>query len=139
MAKDPDAMNMTLNYEGGSLTMPLGNLKDIFGDDFDDLNPPGKTVNVSVSQQTRVRVIGGATTTILPFTYSFKQWPTSQANNAAAGKVCIFTWKDSDGDWEGRVSGSMADLGTYLSDKSPKTIRFRTQRGSKYGPFKKES
>ena len=53
MAKDPDAMNMTLNYEGGSLTMPLGNLKDIFGDDFDDLNPPGKTVNVSVSQQTR--------------------------------------------------------------------------------------
>ena len=85
MAKDPDAMNMTLNYEGGSLTMPLGNLKDIFGDDFDDLNPPGKTVNVSVSQQTRVRVIGGATTTILPFTYSFKQWPTSQANNAAAG------------------------------------------------------
>ena len=139
MAADPDARDFTLNYEGGSLTMPLGNLKDIFGDDFDDLSPEPEDTKVTVSQQTRVRVIGGESKTILPYTYTYKQWPTSEANNSAAGKVCIFTWKDSDGDWQGRVSGSMSDLGTYLNDKSPKTINFRTQRGTKYGPFKKGS
>jgi len=139
MAADPDAKDFTLNYEGGSLTMPLGNLKDIFGDDFDDLSPDPEDTKVTVSQQTRVRVIGGATTTILPYTYTYKQWPTSEASNSAAGKVCIFTWKDSDGDWQGRVTGSMADLGTYLNSKSPKTINFRTERGTKYGPFKKGS
>jgi hypothetical protein len=137
MAADPDARDFTLNYEGGSLTMPLGNLKDIFGDDFDGLDPEPEDTKVTVSQQTRTRVIGGSSVTILPYTYTYKQWPTSQANNAAAGKVCIFTWKDSDGNWQGRVSGSMAALGSFLNSKSPKTINFRTERGTKYGPFKK--
>jgi hypothetical protein len=139
MAADPDARDFTLNYEGGSLTMPLGNLKDIFGDDFEDLSPDPVDTKVTVSQQTRVRVIGGSSTTILPYTYTYKQWPTSESSNSAAGKVCIFKWKDSDGDWQGRVSGSMAALGSYLNSKSPKTINFRTERGTKYGPFKKGS
>ncbi len=139
MASDADARDFTLNYEGGSLTMPLGNIKNIFGDDFVDLSPEPETVKVTVSGRTVTRVIGGPSKQLVPFSYEYKQWPTSEANNAAAGKVCIFTWTDSDGDWQGRVTGSMSDLGSYLNDKSPKTINFRTQRGTKYGPFKKAS
>ena len=139
MAKDPDAADFTLNYDGGSLTMALGNLKDIFGDNFDGLEPEGKTVQVNVSQQTRTRVIGGDSITIAPYSYEYKQWPTSNANNAAAGRVAMFTWKDSDGAWEGRVAGSFADCGTFLQSNSPKTINFRSERGTKYGPYKKGS
>ncbi len=139
MASDPKASDFTINYEGGSLTMPRGNLEDIFGDDFADLNPDEKKTSVTVKQHTRTRVIGGSSTTILPFSYSYTSWPRSEANNAAAGRVAIFTWKDSDGNWDGRVTGSFADLGTFLSKKSPKTINFRTERGTKYGPFKKPS
>ena len=52
--------------------MPLGNLKDIFGDDFDGLDPDPEDTKVTVSQQTRVRVIGGESKTILPYTYTYK-------------------------------------------------------------------
>ena len=137
MADDPKARNLTLNYDGGSLTMPVGTLESLFGVDSDILAPVPPTKQVGVREHSRVRVIGGPSTTVTSHTYEQIQWPTSQASNAAAGDVCLFTWEGSDGTWTGRVTGALSALGVFLVANSPKTVVFRSERGTKYGPFKK--
>jgi hypothetical protein len=136
---DPDAKDLTLNYPGGSLTMPLGALKDLLGDTFEGLTPVPETKSVSVKSHSRTRVIGSPSTTVSGFSYEFTQWPTSQANNAAAGEVVLLSWDGSDGPWTGRVSGSLSALGIFLVANSTKPVAFRSQRGTKYGPFKKDT
>ena len=135
MASDPDARDFTLNYAGGSLTMPLGNLKSLFGANFNRLTATPTDTNVSVKAHSRKRVIGGPSTNISGYSYTYKQWPTSQANNAAAGRVAMMNWTGSNGDWVARVSGAFADLGVYLEANSNNTVSFRSERGTKYGPF----
>jgi len=136
---DPDAKDLTLNYPGGSLTMPLGALKDLLGDTFEGLTPVPETKSVTVKSHSRTRVIGQPSTSVSGFSYEFTQWPTSQANNAAAGEVVLLTWDGSDGPWTGRVSGSLSALGIFLVANSTKPVAFRSQRGTKYGPFKKDT
>ena len=135
MAVDPDAREITLNYTGGSLTMTIGNAKDLFGEDSDLLVAEAETVTSEVDQHDRVRVIGGGITKVGGHTRSYLQWPTSQANNAAAGKKVLMTWEGSEGTWTGRAAGSMAALGSFLQASAAKAIVFRTARGTKYGPF----
>ena len=137
MAEDIDAKELTLNYDGGSLTMTRGNAKDLFGDDSDLLKPVAEDISSSVRSHTRVRVIGGASTNVTAHTRSYKQWPTSQANGAASGTLIYMEWEGSDGSWSGRVTGSMAALGTFFNSNAPKAVGFRTARGTIYGPFKK--
>ena len=115
---DPDAKDLTLNYPGGSLTMPLGALKDLLGDTFEGLTPVPETKSVSVKSHSRTRVIGQPSTSVSGFSYEFTQWPTSQANNAAAGEVVLLTWDGSDGSWTGRVSGSLSARQTNLSTRN---------------------
>jgi len=135
MADDMDGKQITLNYEGGSLEMSVGNAKSIFGEDFPDLNPDPTDLEVSVKSHSRVRVIGGDSKTISAYSYTYKQWPTSLCSGAGAGTVIYMSWTGSDGQFTGRVSGSMADAAQYFSDNSTKTLVFRTQRGTEYGPF----
>ena len=139
MAEEADAREFTLQYEGGSLTMTLGALKDIFGADFAGLESEGIQKTVTVKSHQRVRVIGEPASTVGGFTYTFTQWPTSQCNNADAGRVALFDWDGSDGTWTGRVNGSFADCGVFLNANSPKAIKFRSERGTKYGTFLKGS
>ena len=139
MADDPKARDLTVNYAGGSLTMPVGTLESLFGVDAEILNPVPDTVQVGVRTHPRVRVIGQPSTQVNSYQYEQIQWPTSQANNAASGRVCLFTWEGSDGTWTGRVTGAFSALGVFLVANSPKTVVFRSERGTKYGPFKKGS
>jgi len=138
MAQDVDAQDITINYEGGSITMAIGNAKSLFGDDYDDIVGNPETVTTAVKSHQRVRVIGEAASTVSAHNRTYQQWPTSQANNAAAGKQIMIQWDGSDGSWVARVTGAMADLGTYLRTAAPKVVTFRTSRGTKYGPFVKE-
>ena len=133
--EDSDSKNITLNYDGGSITMARGNAKDIFGADFAALDGGSVETNVSVKSHTRTRVIGGASTPISGYTYTYQQWPTSLASNAAAGTVILMEWDGSGGAFTARVTGSMADAATYFNANVSKTLAFRTQRGTKYGPF----
>ena len=135
MSQDMDARQITLNYDGGSVEMSVGNAKDIFGADFSGLDPGSKEVTVSVKSHSRVRVIGQPSKTVAGYTYTYQQWPTSQASNAGAGTVILMTWEGSDGAFTGRVSGSMADAATFFAANVKKTLAFRTQRGTEYGPF----
>jgi len=137
MATDPKARDITLNYPGGSLTMTRGALEDLFGDDATVLTPVPDTRQVGVREHPRVRVIGQPSTRVESYTYELTQWPTSQANNAAAGEFVLLSWDGSDGTWGGRVSGAMSALGIFLVANSTKPVVFRTERGTKYGPFQK--
>ena len=135
MAADPDARDLTVNYTGGSLTMTIGALKSLFGADTPLITPVPETKTVGVKTHPRTRVIGGPSTNVDSFTYEFTQWPTSQASNAAAGDVVLLSWEGSDGEWTGRVSGAFSDLGSFLVANSFKPVVFRSERGTKYGPF----
>ena len=135
MADDMDARRITLNYQDGSVEMSIGNAKDIFGEDFSGLDPGPVPTSVSVKSHSRTRVIGGSTKSISAYTYNYLQWPTSDASNASAGMVIEMTWEGSDGPFTGRVSGSMANAASFFAANVKKTLAFRTQRGTEYGPF----
>ena len=135
MATDSDAKRITLNYIGGSLEMAIGNAKDLFGNDYSQLASTAVPKSVSVKKHDRYRVIGGTKSEVAAHDYTYQKWPTSAAGLAQGGTVILMAWEGSDGDWEARVSGSMADLSTFLAESSPKPVEFRTERGTKYGPF----
>jgi hypothetical protein len=135
MASDPDGKDLTVNYPGGALTMTVGAWKALFGVDTPILVPIPQTKTVTVKSHSRVRVIGQPASNVTGFSYDFTQWPTSQANNAAAGEVILMSWDGSDGQWTGRITGAMSDLATFLSNNSLKPVQFRSERGTKYGPF----
>ena len=137
MVDDPKAKLLTLNFAGGSLTMAIGSLESLFGSDAEILNPVPTTETVTVKSHSRVRVIGQPASNVTGYSYENIQWPTSQANNAAAGKVVMLSWEGSDGTWEARLTGSCAGFGVFLAANSPKTVKFRSERGTKYGPYKK--
>ena len=135
MATDLDSKQITLGYTDGSLTMTRGNAKDLFGDDSTVLDPARPDVSASVKGHSRVRVIGGASTTVTAHNRNYKQWASRNANNAAAGTLIYMEWEGSEGVWSARVTGTMAALGTFLQANAPKLTAFRTARGRKYGPF----
>lgn len=135
MASDPDARDLTVNYPGGSLTMTVGALKSLFGADTPIIVPEPSQKTVTVKSHSRVRVIGQPASTVTGYSYEFTQWPTSQANNAASGEVVLLNWEGSQGDWTGRVTGAFSDLGIFLNTNSTKPVLFRSERGTKYGPF----
>ena len=137
MALDAGSVITTINYEGGSMTTTVGLLEAIWGKDYPGLQTPSTSTQVSVRAHTRTRVIGGASTNVGAYSYTYKQWPTSEANTSAGGAVVLLRIAGVDGQWTARVSGSMSDFGSFLNKDSPKAINFRTERGTKYGPFKK--
>ena len=119
--------------------MSVGALESLFGSEAEILSPVPTTETVTVKSHSRVRVIGEAASNVTGYSYENIQWPTSQANNAAAGEVVLLSWEGSDGSWTGRVSGALSALGVFLVANSPKPVVFRSERGTKYGPFIKET
>ena len=135
MANDMDAKEITLRYDGGSVSMSRGNAKSIFGEDFKGLNPGPEPKEVSVKAHVRVNTIGGESTPVSAYTYQFLSWPRSTASNASAGTPIYMEWDGSEGEFTGRVTGSMAKACSFFNDNSRKVLGFRTQRGTEYGPF----
>ena len=139
MALDPDAQLVTINYDGGYIEMPVGNAKDLFGDDPSVLRPDGVETDVSVKSHSRTRVIGGPSTPVAGYTYTYTQWPSKNGSQAAGGEAIMMRWEGSEGSWTARMGGAAWDLGTFLNEKSPKAVSFTTAKGTNYGPFIKES
>ena len=132
---DTDSSQLTINYEGGSLTMSIGNLKSLFGENYELVTSTPADISTSVSSHQRVRVIGGSASTVSAHSRDYKAWPTSQANGAAAGKKVLISWEGSGGQWTARITGSMADFASFLESNTSVVAVFRTSRGTKYGPF----
>ena len=137
MAQDLDAREVTINYLGGSLTMTVGNAKDLFGADAPLLGGGGLPKTVSVKQHPRTRVIGGPSKTIEGFQYTYDQWPASGHGLAAGGEPIAMSWEGSEGEWIARVNGPLWELASFLQDNSPKNVFFNALGGKTYGPFKK--
>ena len=135
MSLDTDARQTTINYEGGSLTMTLGNFKSLFGEDNPLILNPGLPVTRTVKGHSRTPVIGGVSKTIGSFSYSMTQWPTNNRSNAAGGEPVVMNWTGSQGEWQGRVSGPLWKLGEFLSKNSSKSVWFHVKGGKGYGPF----
>ena len=133
---DVDAQELKLNYEGGSLAMPLGNMRSLFGDGNNLLLQDGEPYSGEVKEHDRVRIIGGATTRVKKGARSYTKWPTSQASNRAAGRTCMMRWSGSEGWWTARYTGSAAALGDFLQASAANPVEFTTSRGSKYGPYR---
>ena len=135
MAVDPDARKITVNYTGGSIYMTIGALRSLLGANYDTLVSQPEDREVSVVSHSRTRVIGGPSTPVSAHTYTYKQWPTSESGLADGGSVVLVSWQGSDGEWTARVTGSFADFGTFLQANATSPSFFRSQRGTKYGPF----
>ena len=135
MATDFDAAPVTINYEGGSITMPQGNAKSLFGETgYDLLRPQGEDVTVKKKSHPRIRIIGGSSITVKETTYTYKKWPRSAKSGNAGGQAIVMAWEGSEGNWSARMTGTASDLGTFLNSAAPKPVSFETH-GSKYGPF----
>ena len=115
--------------------MTVGNAKSLFGEDSSILRPTGVETAVSVKKHNRVRVIGGTSKSIEPYSYTYTQWPVGSSSLAAGGEAIQMAWEGSDGWWTARMTGSAWELGTYLNSVAPKAVTFRTDRGTPYGPF----
>lgn len=139
MAQDLDARETSINYDGGSLTMTVGNLKSLFGTDSNLFGADGQPAEVSVKSHQRTRVIGFPATTVAAHVREYIQWPTNDRSNAAGGTPIVMSWTDSEGEWGARVSGPLWKLATFLQSNSPKAVWFHAKGGKGYGPFQKIS
>ena len=135
MATDVDAQKITLNYEGGSLEMTIGNAKSLFGSDNDLITGGGVTTTTSVKGHNRTRVIGGGTTSIAAYTYSYSKWPASSNSQAAGGEEVAMWWVNSEGAWISRVAGPFWKLADFLNSNAPQNTWFQAKGGKTYGPF----
>lgn len=136
MAVDLDAGEVTINYNGGSLTMVVGNAKHLFGEGNPLVSGEPVVKTVSVKQHTRTRVIGGPSKSIGVYSYTYNQWPSSGHGQAAGGTPITMKWEGSQGSWQARVTGPLWKLGDFLEQESPKFVWFRALGGKPYGPFK---
>ena len=136
MADDPNAKSVSINFDGGTVVMTFGMVKSLFIDDDTYVNPEGEDVSVAVKGHNRTRVIGGTSTPVAGYNYVYKSWPRLSGSTSAGGQAIMMRWDGSEGWWTARLHGSASDFGTFLSDKSPLAVEFKTERGTKYGPFK---
>jgi hypothetical protein len=136
MAVDLDAREVTINYDGGSLTMVVGNAKHLFGEGNPLVNGAPTVKTVSVKKHPRTRVIGGPSKEVQVYSYTYNAWPSSGHGQAAGGTPVTMTWEGSQGSWQARVTGPLWKLGDFLELESPKFVWFRALGGKPYGPFK---
>ena len=137
MAGDLNARRVTINYDGGSFDMALGNIKGLFGESLVSEQTAGKEVTVSVKSHTRTRVIGGPSTNVAANSYTYTQFPSSSSSLAAGGEEVAVWWEGSNGKWISRVSGPLWKFGEYLNSAAEFDTFFRAAGGKTYGPFRK--
>ena len=137
MAGDFNAKRITINYEGGSFEMALGNIKGLFTESLVNEQTRGKEVTVGVKGHPRVRVIGGSSKQVNGYDYTYMQYPASSNSIAAGGEEVFVWWEGSQGKWVSRVSGPLWKFADYLSSAAEVDCFFRAAGGKTYGPFKK--
>lgn len=137
MAGDFNAKRITINYDGGSFEMALGNIKGLFTEDLVTEATKGKDKTVSVKSHSRTRIIGGGSTNVAATNYTYKQFPSTTNSLAAGGTEVMVWWDGSEGKWVSRVSGPLWKFAEYLGTTAEINCFFRAAGGNTYGPFKK--
>ncbi len=137
MVYDPKARIVSMNFEGGSVTSELGLLEAVFGAELTGAATASSSKNVSVSGHSRVRVIGEPSTSVGAFTYTRKKYPSSNQDSQKGGEP-IAMLKNGKW-WTARLTGSHQAFNTFLGNVSSvndgRVIFWRSEKGTKYGPF----
>jgi len=135
MALDPKAREITLTYAGGYIEMTRGLAEAVFGADNPALEADPIDLTVSVKSHSRTRVIGGPTTTVNAYQYTYKKFPTSSNDPASGGKEIYVDIGDGK-KWTARVGGSFADAAVFFKDNvQSNQVFFQSYAGTQYGPF----
>lgn len=135
MATDPNARKISIGFPGGSITATRGLLTAIFGPDL-VAQAEAEQISVSRKSHTRVRVIGGDSTSVGATSYAVKRYGAAPSNGGAGGEAIAMMYQ---GDWwTARLSGSHQDFNSWLKNStwaSGVAAMWRSEKGTKYGPF----
>ena len=135
MALDPKAREITLNYSGGYIEMTRGLAEAIFGAANPALESQPTDTTVAVKSHSRTRVIGGPTTSVGAYQYTFKRFPTTSNDPASGGREIFIDIGDGE-KWTARVGGSLADAGVFFMNNTKlDQVFFQSVAGTKYGPY----
>lgn len=135
MATDPKGRKVVFNYPKGAATMTRGLAEALFGAAWEITLVQPTTKTITVKGHSRTRVIGQPAKAISGYSYSYKAYPTMDAEQAKGGQPVTVTLKDGS-DWTIRVSGGMAEFVTWLeSTVKVGGLTLRSQRGTLYGPL----
>jgi len=136
MATDPKARRISLGFDGGSLTASRGLLEALFGVDLVQQNEVA-TITVSRKTHSRFRVIGGNSTSVQATSYTRKRYGQAGSDAASGGEANPPLYEGEW--WTARLSGSHQKFNAWLKGStwaSGKTAYWRSEKGTKYGPFK---
>ena len=124
-----------MGFPGGSLSASRGLLVALFGPELVNASQTG-TASVSVQGHSRTRVIGGPSISVSATSYNRKKFPSARSNGGAGGEAIRMLVA---GDWwTARLTGSHQDFNAWLEGSnwgSGNTALWRSEKGSKYGPF----
>ena len=136
MARDSQAVKSSINFPGGSIRAPQATLQAIFGSETPTLQFD-ETSTIQRASHQRVRVIGGAATSVRATSYVTSAVPYRNSNSAGGGEPVKFLiggeW------WTVRLSGSHQDLNNFLTNAewaNGKDAYWRSEKNTEYGPFK---
>ena len=136
MAVDAKARRVSVGFPGGAISGTRGLLEAAFGAGLVAAEQSGSQT-VAVKGHLRTRVIGQLPKVIAPNAYTLKKFPSGRSNGGAGGEAIQLL---VDGDWwTARLTGSHQDFNDWLSGatwSSGKTIMWRSEKGTTYGPFK---
>ena len=133
------AKMQNIGYAGGAITAPVGTLDYFFAlskGNADYCNSPA--VTVSRAGHSRVRVIGGASTSVAGVTFSLKQFPFVDDQTGQAGKEMEIIDPATGESWVLRRRGSMQAMIAAICGGGLQAARpfyLRSARGRTYGPF----
>ena len=97
---EEEAQLQTINYDGGSITMVRGALEVFLGANLTNAQWEAEAVSTAVSGHQRVRVIGEPAVSVSAHNRNYNQYPTSNANGAAAEAAELKRLCDPG--WQGR-------------------------------------
>ena len=130
------AKEISINYEGGSITSTRGTLEAIFKQDALPSACEPNVEPVARKAHTRVRVIGSPATQVAATTYELRSYPKTNSSFASGG-IPIMLSADG-GWWTARLTGNVEDFSAWIC-KNLEDLNvvffFMSPSGAKYGPY----
>ena len=135
MAVDPLAKQISIGFDGGSISASRGLMQVLFGT---TLTNPATGVEQTIVRQEhpRVRVIGGASTMIEASQTTLIKYPSGSSNGGAGGEPIRFVLGGKE--WTARLTGSHYKFNEFLQAgnwNSTQPILWKSEKGKSYGPF----
>jgi len=135
MAVDPLAKQISIGFEGGSISATRGLLQALFGATL--TNPAiGTPQQVTRNQHPRIRVIGGSEVMVDASITNRIKYPSGSSNGGAGGEAIRFVLGAKE--WTARLTGSHFKFNEFLQAgnwTSSQPILWKSEKGKSYGPF----